>query len=191
MPESIDDFIARPFVRERHETVVAAPADVVFATACNFDLLSIPLVRAIFWLRSRIFSATPPPRSWRGVVAETREMGWVPLVVLPNQLYMAGAACQPWVGDAVFTAVPADRFAEYAEPDMVKIVWTFETEPIGPERTRLATETRAQPTDEQARRKFRRYWRLVGAGIVLIRRLMLPAIRREAEQRWRSSHHAR
>ncbi|HEY9450077.1 MAG TPA: hypothetical protein VIQ60_09985 [Gemmatimonadaceae bacterium] len=186
MPASLDDFIATPTVRERHETVVSAPAEVVFATACDFDLLSIPLVHAIFWLRSRFFRATPPPRSWKGLVAETRGLGWGSLVEVPHRLYVAGAACQPWVGDVVFTAIPADRFAAYAEPNMVKIIWTVEAEPLGPERTRLATETRVQPTDEHARQRFRRYWRLTGTGIVLIRWLLLPAIRREAERRWHS-----
>jgi hypothetical protein len=36
-----------------------------------------------------------------------------------------------------------------------------------------------------ARGKFRRYWRKFGIGVAAIRRLMLPALRREAERRWR------
>jgi hypothetical protein len=43
-------------------------------------------------------------------------------------------------------------------------------------------------TDDQARTKFRRYWRLFGIGIVMIRRLLLPALRRQAEWQWRSAH---
>lgn len=39
------------------------------------------------------------------------------------------------------------------------------------------------PTDETARRRFRRYWRFAGIGIVLVRLLALPAMRREAEHR--------
>jgi hypothetical protein len=67
----------------------------------------------------------------------------------------------------------------------VKIAWTIETEPAGEALTRLRTETRVEPTDESARRKFRRYWRRFGVGIVAIRWLGLPAIRREAERRHR------
>jgi hypothetical protein len=185
MPASLDDFIASPFVRERHETVVAAPADVVFETARDFDLLSVPLIHAIFWLRARLLHSEPPHRPWKGLVAEMQEIGWGTLVEVPDRLFVAGAVCQPWVGDVVFTPVSADRFATFAGPDMVKIVWTLETEPLGPERARLATETRAQPTDQESRRKFRRYWRKAGAGIVLIRWLALPAMRRAAERRWR------
>ena len=47
----------------------------------------------------------------------------------------------------------------------------------------MATETRAVATDEASRGKFRRYWRFAGPGILLIRKLLLPAVRREAERR--------
>jgi hypothetical protein len=48
----------------------------------------------------------------------------------------------------------------------------------------LAQETRAAATDETARTSFLRYWRWARFGIVSIRRLLLPAIRRAAEARW-------
>ena len=76
------------------------------------------------------------------------------------------------------------------ESDRVKIAWTLEAEPLGAELTRFTTETRAVATDESARNKCRRYWRLFGIGIVGIRWLLLPAIRREAERRWASSRRA-
>jgi hypothetical protein len=75
----------------------------------------------------------------------------------------------------------------------VKIVWTLEAEPLGLALTRFRTETRVLATDEEARRKFRSYWRWARFGIVLIRLLMLPSLRREAERRqqsdtpWRSN----
>lgn len=191
MQQVLDDFIPTPFVRERHETTVAAPADIVFETAREFDLLSIPIVRTIFWLRAKLLRATPPPRHWTGLVAETRSLGWCTLVEVPDRLHVAGAVCQPWVGNVVFTPIPPERFASYSEPDRVKIVWTLESEPLGPERARLATETRAEPTDLASRRKFRRYWRKAGMGIVLIRWLGLPAMRREAERRWREVRRTR
>jgi hypothetical protein len=100
--------------------------------------------------------AAPPPRRWTGLVAETRSLGWGTLVEVPDRLHLAGAVCQPWVGNVVFTPIPPERFASYSQPDMVKIVWTLEAEPLGAERTRLATETRVEPTDLAARRKFRR-----------------------------------
>ena len=48
--------------------------------------------------------------------------------------------------------------------------------------TLLTTETRIKGTDEEARRRFRRYWRVVMPGSALIRRAWLRAIRRRAER---------
>ena len=58
-----------------------------------------------------------------------------------------------------------------------------EAEP-NPRRTRATvfrTETRARGTDEDARRRFRRYCRLFSPGIVLLRLVLLPAVRRVCE----------
>jgi hypothetical protein len=66
----------------------------------------------------------------------------------------------------------------------VKIAWTLEAEPLEPALTRFSHETRAVATDGEARTKFRQYWRWARFGIVSIRLLLLPAIRRAAERRW-------
>ena len=44
------------------------------------------------------------------------------------------------------------------------------------------TETRARGTDEDARRRFRRSWGLFGPGFVLLRLVLLPAVRRKCER---------
>jgi hypothetical protein len=102
----------------------------------------------------------------------------------PGRELVMGAVTRPWEANVVFRALPADEFAAFSEPDMVKIVWTLEVEPLGPDLTRFRTETRVLATDAGARRKFDRYWRLAGPGIVLIRILTLPILRRAAEQRY-------
>jgi hypothetical protein len=95
-----------------------------------------------------------------------------------------GAVTQPWQGDVHFRGVDAAAFASFAEPDLVRIAWTFEVQALGPETTRLRTETIVLATDDAARRRFRRYWYVAGLGIVGIRLFLLPAIRREAERRF-------
>ena len=188
MESSIDRFLPRADVSESHEILVRAPASEVFEVAEGFDLPSVPLVRAIFWLRGKILrSQAPPPRWPRGLVAETTSLGWGILERRAGQELIAGAVTQPWVADVKFRAIPPEQFRDFHEPDLVKIVWTIETQPVGPERTRLRTQTRAVATDDAAREKFRRYWRKFGLGIVLIRWLVLPAMCREAERRFRTS----
>ncbi len=57
---------------------------------------------------------------------------------------------------------------------------TFRAEPRGPRESLALTETRVTCTDEAARRKFVRYWRIVGPGSALIRRRMLALARDDA-----------
>ncbi len=187
MSATISRFIPVPDVRERFETTVRAPADLVFEVARRFDMQSIPLVRLVFWARATLLRARNEPRPRRGLVEDTLSMGWVVLAESPGRELVAGAAAQPWVPDVSFTSIPPERFLGWAEPDRVKIAWTLEAEPIDARRTRLATETRVVATDDGARQRFRRYWRRFGAGIVLIRLLLLPAVRRQAEWAWRAA----
>ena len=185
---ALDPFIPTPDVRERFHAMIAAPASLVMDVAVNFDLESLFLVRAIFRLREKLMRAPPSaPRHPQGLLAETRGMGWGLLAEEPGRLIVCGAACQPWLASVGFLAIPAERFRKYAEPDQVKIAWTLEAEPLGPQTTRFAHETRAVATDDAARIKFRRYWRWARFGIVSIRLLLLPAIRRESERRWPAS----
>lgn len=182
----LDPFIALPDVRERFETEVAAPAALVLSAAASFDLRAIPLARAVFWLRERIMGAPrEPARAAQGLLAETRSLGWQLLVDEPGKLIVCGCSCRPWLATPGFTPVPAERFVAYAEPDRVKIVWSLEAEVLGPERTRFGHETRVVATDAEGRAHFLRYWRWARFGIVLIRLLLMPAIRRSAERRWR------
>ncbi len=181
----LDRFLPVFDVRELHEVVIHAPARLVLDTARKLDIGSLAPVRAIFWLRGLALGARRPAAPSGGLVDVTRSLGWGTLEEEEGRYFCAGAICQPWLPEVVFRAVPPADFPAYAEPDRVKIVWTLESEPLGPATTRFVTETRAAATDSRARIKFRRYWRFVGIGVVLIRGLHLRAVRREAERRWR------
>jgi len=192
MMAALDRFLPAPDVRERHAVQVRAPAAFVFTVARQFDLQSVPLVRAIFRLRARLMRARADAARpvTRLDAAGLLRLGWGVLAEDSGRLFVAGALCQPWQADVVFTPLSAERFVMYSEPDFVKIAWTLEAEPLAPTRARLATETRAAGTDPAARQKFRRYWRWARVGIIAIRWLVLPAIRREAERRWGTGQRA-
>jgi hypothetical protein len=173
----LDLFIPKPDVRERHQVVVRAPAGLVMETARGFDIQSIAAVRAIFWLRAKVLGAKASTWRSEGLVTDMLALGWQRLAEEPAKVFVAGASCEPWKADVVFMP--------FSEPIGVKIAWTIEADPLGPAVTRLATETRVVANDEVARAKFRAYWRKFGIGIVLIRRLLLRAVRREAERQFR------
>jgi len=182
MSKLLDAFIPKADVRERHESIICAPSSVVFDVAEHFDLQSIPLVRLIFWLRAKSLGVRYR-RMGKELVKATSEMGWGRLSYIPGRELVMGAVTQPWLGEVKFRSVPPDDFAAFDEPDLVKIAWTLEAEPLCVELTRFVTETRVQATDDRARAKFRSYWGKFGIGIVVIRWLLVRAVKREAERR--------
>lgn len=187
LPSVLDRFIPVKDAGARHEITIHAPAKFVLEVARNSDIESIPTIRALFWLRARLLGArAPAPMPRAGLVSQMLGLGWTCLAEEPGHFFVAGAACQPWRADVVFTPIAPGQFADHANPDEVKIAWTLEADELGPELTRFATETRVVATDDGARAKFRGYWRKFGAGIVMIRLILLPVLRRRAESLWQA-----
>ena len=141
----LDPFLPHADVRERHEILVHAPADLVLATARHLDPESIPAVRAIFSLRAWILGSRRP-RLAAGLVEKTLRLGWGILEEEEGRFFCAGAVCRPWLADVDFRPLPPADFAAYAEPGRVKIAWTLEAVPEKAGWTRFATETRATAT---------------------------------------------
>lgn len=181
---SAERFITRYDVRERFETTIRAPAEVVMEVAAAWDMRAPFLVRSIFWLREKVLGGSTTPRRKQGLLDEAKALGWGILAEEPGRVVVFGARCQPWRARVEFTAIAPAEFEAYAEPDQVKIVWTLEAAELASGATRFAQETRAVATDAVARAEFLRYWRWARFGIVSIRLLLLPAIRRAAERQW-------
>jgi hypothetical protein len=183
----LDRFIPAWEVRERHQTVVAAPAEVTWAAARALDLRQSPLVRAIFRARELLMGSAPTDRPACGdFVTEMLALGWRVLAEEPGRTLVMGAVTQPWKADVVFRGLPPEEFTRFAEPGYAKIAWTLEAEPCGVGRSIFRTETRVITTDPGSRRRFRRYWTLLSAGIRLIRYASLRLVRHEAERRARA-----
>ncbi len=182
----VDRFIPGARVHGRRSVRVRAPAELVFEVAEGFDLFSLAAVRCIFHLRAWLLRAPRPRRGdLDGLAVALGRLGWGELHREPGRALAMGALVQPWLPEPVFRSAPPEAFAAEHLPGHVKIVWSLEVEPLGPERARLATETRVLPLDEEAAKKFQRYWRFAGLGIELLRPLLLRGIRRTAERRYR------
>ncbi|GGU92637.1 hypothetical protein GCM10010260_29190 [Streptomyces filipinensis] len=83
-----------------------------------------------------------------------------------------------------------EGFAAFAEPGWGKAVMSFQLSPLPDGRTLLAAETRLQATDATVRRTLACYWLLIRAGGAgYIRRELLRAISRHAEERERDNRH--
>jgi hypothetical protein len=182
----LDEFMPDFEVVDRHKVAVGAPAEVTFAAATEMDLENCAVIRAIFkgreWiLRSKPDEAVRP----RGLVAQTKSLGWGVLAEKPGREIVMGAVTKPWEANPVFRALPPDEFAAFQEPGYVKIVWTLRADPATGDQSVFRTETRAAATDSQARKKFRWYWSFLSPGIIAIRTVTVPTVKAEAERRWR------
>jgi hypothetical protein len=61
----------------------------------------------------------------------------------------------------------------FDEPGFAKIVTSLRVDPYGTDSSILTVETRIAATDAMSRRRFRRYWLLIGPASSLIRRMGL------------------
>lgn len=173
-------------VCERHEIAIAAPPDITFEAVKQMELEGSPLVRAIFRARELLLGAkadtTPRPR---GFLAQVEAIGWGKLAEQRQRQLVMGAVTKPWEPNPVFRALPPDAFATFAEPDNVKIAWTVAVTPTADGGSLFRTETRAVAIGPAARKKFRLYWSFLSPGILLIRSVMVRALKAAAERLWR------
>ena len=180
----LDVFMPTYEVAERHHVSVGAPAAVTFESLMDLDLDDSPLIRAIFKGREMLLGADANEASrTRGLVAVTKELGWVVLADMPGHEIVMGAVTRPWEPNVVFRGIAPEHFAAFNEPDYVKIVWTLRADAISPFSSIARSETRAVATDASARRKFRWYWARFSVGIVLIREVSMRLVKKEAERR--------
>jgi len=187
MDPLLDRFMPEYDVAERHHVRVMAPPEITFAAAADIDLQRSPLVRAIFKTRELVLGTEPDSVARpEGLLAQMKSLGWGVLAETPGREIVVGATVQPWLANVVFRALPPDQFRDFQEPGYVKIVWTLRADPAGTGESIFRTETRVVTTDSAARSRLRWYWARFSPGIVLIRRLMLGPLKREAERRARA-----
>jgi hypothetical protein len=105
----------------------------------------------------------------------------VPLAEGPGDR-VAGLVGRPWqLRPTLVPIAGAADFTGFDRPGWVRAATDFRVVAAAGG-SRLSTETRIQATDAGARRRFARYWRIVGPGSALIRHEILRATRRRAER---------
>lgn len=169
---------------ERHHVHVAAPAKIAFSAAIDLDLNQSAVIRAIFKGREFVLGSMSGRPAWSGaLLAQLKEFGWGVLTEIPGREIVMGTVTQPWMANVLFRPLSPEEFIAFHEPGYVKIAWALRVDPVNAIESVARTETRVVTTDPGARAKFRRYWLFFSPGIVLIRRIALGLVKREAE-RW-------
>jgi len=159
----IDTLLPHCDFYERHSIVARATPERAYDAILNAKLTGSRLTRAILAMRGirdgsgipfSIAGTNPPWEIVRGIEGPF----WKP-------------TCKPYAPD----------FAAPVPPNVARGAWNFSVERLDENRVRITTETRVL-CGENAKLKFAVYWFFIRAGSGIIRRMMLRAIRREAER---------
>ena len=183
MAPLLDEFLLDYDVVERHWTDVALPPVRAWRVLRDADLSASPVTRALMALR-RLGGGRSGAREPLTIDALVRRGFAMRLADRPPTGVVLGIVGKFWMlrPAGAPEGLRAERFTAFREPGWAKAAWSFEVHPLERGRSRIATETRVQCTDDASRRRFRRYWRVVGPFSALIRREMLRGIERDARR---------
>lgn len=186
----IDQYLPRYDVTEVREVTVDATPEVTYA-AIRETNLSDRMIDALFAIRElptrltgRLRGDVPsrPSATLTFNDLASSAMGFTLLAEEPGEEFVVASVGKFWRRDYGWHPVAPDRFVGFTEPGYAKLVISFLVKPTGDGRTILRYEARTATTDEVARARFRRYWRLIHPGVALVMRRALTRIRAEAER---------
>ena len=178
---NLDDLVPVADHVTRQARVIEAPRRVVWEELHRLKLRSLPVALVLSAFRAMPVRLTG--RS-RGAVDRTF-LDVVPIPTLssePPTAVVFGGVLQAWrlTGGEQPPVLDAEGVRNFAEPGWVKIGMEFRLTPaVGG--THLSCETRVAATDLATRRRFNRYWFVVGPGSSAIRWEVLAAVAARAE----------
>jgi len=187
----IDEYLPSGDATEVQEVHVKAAADVTWAAIRETDLRD-PMIDALFTIRELPDRLA---RRWRGEAPrsepqtvtfkdlETSEMGWVLLAEEHGVELLVGAIGRFWRRDYGWLPVAPEQFTTFDDPGFAKLAVSFQVRAEGTGRSVLRYEARTATTDDAAREKFSRYWRIIHPGVTIVMRRALKRIQEEAERR--------
>jgi hypothetical protein len=182
----LDEFLPDYDVNEVHAArVPAAPGDALAAIRA-VTAREVPLLVALMAIR-RLPAAVLRRRGGplgraldEPLLDQFVRGGFVVLADRPDELVL-GAVGRFWTMDGGVRRLAASDFRGFDEPDFAKAVVNFHVRATDGG-SLVTTETRVLGTSETAKRRFRRYWRIVMPGSAAIRRAWLRAIGKRAER---------
>jgi hypothetical protein len=185
----IERFVPDPDFIEMRDLEVEAVPEEVLAVIKQTDLRD-PVISTLFAVRdlpNRLARRIGGGDGDRSEVSFTNipdvGPGWVKLGEEEGRELVLGAVGRFWRRDYGARKIAADEFVDFAEPGCLKLAVSSRVTPLGYDQSILHYEARVEATDDEARRQFIRYWKVIGPGNDLIVRRALHRIKAEAE--WR------
>ena len=179
-PQRLDDFLSEYQFVEYHEARTDAPRAKVLEAVRQVSVADMPT--ATFLLRVRAVAggdfSTPPPPDPRPIldVLDKPDSGFLALDVSNPAEIVYGMVGKPWVNEPPPKVTTPEQFLEFDEPGQIKVAFNIRVVDEGDGISRISTETRIVGNDDEARRVFARYWRIIYPGSAIIRRVWLDAI---------------
>jgi hypothetical protein len=191
----IDDCLPLFDFNEVHRIVIQASPERIFRSIKDLSPSEwSPVVTWLFVLRSfpeRLFGKGGVQFSGnRPLLDQMLESGFVMLAETPGRELVFGTLVPASIGQFWKTSdgapsklSDAQEFAAFDRPDYAKVVANFLVGGgAGQDGIAVTTETRIHALSPATRKNFAVYWRVIGPGSALIRRLWLRAIKRRAER---------
>jgi len=187
----MDQFLPRYDFAVAHADVLRAPPARCYGAANELDLFQAPLARTLLGIRGLPQGVVGTLRGGAKTAAQSSRrtfrfkdmvgLGWILLGETPGVEMVLGQVSRPWKAVAAYTDAPTtpEQFASFDKPGFAKIAASLRVDPYGNDSSILTMETRVALTDAKSRRRFRRYWLLVGPFSSLIRRMALRLLAAE------------
>lgn len=183
---ALDRVLPTPRLVEVDSVDLAGPPAEIWPVVRHGDLgQRSALVRALFAIRTlpdRLSGARPDPPvlAIEGLRSSADRPGFQILIDEPPHEVVVGAIGQVWQLEIPFVHVDGPAaFAAFDAHDQIKVAWAVRVEPRGVRDTRLTIEVRVDATDDDAWRKFRAYFLVVGIGSRFVRKTLLAGLAAE------------
>ncbi len=182
----IDRFLPTYDTSKRYAAVIHASPAAVYSALKESDVNASTVIRTLFTLRGlpALFSREKASRRKKLTIQDITRSGFMLLSEKPDQEIVIGVVGKFWrLSGNICKTVTPEHFADFNDPDFAKAAWNFFIKTNGDGSVELSTETRIHCNDLESKKKFKRYWRLIGPFSGLIRKEMLKIVKKNAENK--------
>ena len=141
------------------------------------ETLNFEKSRIIYWLFK--LRGIPVPESL--TLSGLEKIGFVKLEAVPNKEIIIGLIGQFWTPTGRLKRFKPEEFINFDKSDFAKASWNFELTRVNDFKTILNTETRIFCPTPETKQKFKTYWTIIQPFSSWIRREILKAIKKQAE----------
>jgi hypothetical protein len=172
----IDKYLSHYTFNEYHEMVVDAPIADVYNVAYDFDLSKSKTITCLFKIRG-----LPAKRlTLQNFIAD---IGFTNLERNAPYENLIGF----WARVKIAPIQSYEDFINNSISPWIKVVWNFQCEELGENKTRVSTETRVLCVAPITKITFRLYWFIIQPFSGLTRKKMLKIIKADSEIKLQNS----